>query len=72
MSEKEEKKKKDSSQSYMKYAGLGFEFLACVLLFMGLGYGLDTWVGTEKPWFLLVCLVIGCVAGIYLLVKRFS
>ncbi|MEL6254067.1 MAG: AtpZ/AtpI family protein [Bacteroidota bacterium] len=68
----ENKKEKDVTQSYMKYAGLGFEFLACVLLFMGLGYGLDKWLGTENPWFLLVCLVFGCVAGIYLLVKRLS
>lgn len=66
----EKKKKNDTPQSYMKYAGLGFEFLACVLLFMGLGYGLDKWMETEKPWFLLGFLVFGCIAGIYLLIKR--
>lgn len=54
---------------YIKYAGLGFEILACILLFAGLGYGLDQWTETEKPWFLLGLSLVGCGVAMYLMIR---
>lgn len=55
----------------MKYAGLGFEFLACILLFVGAGYGLDQWMETDQPWFMMVLSLVGCGIALYLLVSKF-
>ena len=65
-----ESDKKKPTNNYMKYTSLGFEFLACILLFVGIGYGLDSWVETERPWFMLVFSLLGCGAAIYLLVRK--
>ena len=64
-------KKKRPIPDYLRYTGLGFEFLACILLFVAIGYGLDNWMETEKPWFLLVFSLLGCAAAIYLVVRKF-
>ena len=63
-------KKKSPKKEYLIYAGLGFEILACILLFSGLGYVLDRWLENEQPWFLLFLSLIGCALAIYLLVKH--
>lgn len=60
----------DKSQSkFIKYAGLGFEILACMLLFVGGGYALDQWLQPEKPWFTLGCSLLGCVGVIILMIR---
>lgn len=63
--------KKRPIPDYLRYTGLGFEFLACILLFVGIGYFLDNKLQTEKPWFLLVFSLLGCIAAIYLIVRKF-
>lgn len=65
-------KSKDDLHGYVRYAGLGFEVLACILVFVGLGYGLDQWLETEKPWFTLVLSLLGCAAAMYLLIRAFT
>jgi len=65
-------KKSNPAKEYLKYSSLGLEVLASILIFVGLGYGLDKWLATEKPWFLLFCSLFGCFLAIYLLVRRFS
>jgi F0F1-type ATP synthase assembly protein I len=40
--------------------GRGMEFAILVLLFLGVGYGLDSWFGT-KPVFMIVLVVVGIV-----------
>jgi ATP synthase protein I len=42
---------------------LSAELLAGVLLGLGVGWGLDRWLGTA-PWLLLVFLLLGTAAGI--------
>ena len=64
-------KKKRPNNEYLKYTGLGFEFLACILLFVGAGYGLDQWLETEQPWFLMSLSLAGCGIALYLLVRKF-
>ena len=56
-------------KNYMRYAGLGFEILACIFVFAGLGYWLDNKYQTEKPWFLLTFALLGCGVAIYLMVR---
>ncbi|MEM7372871.1 MAG: AtpZ/AtpI family protein [Bacteroidota bacterium] len=63
--------KKRPLPDYLRYTGLGFEFLACILLFVGAGYALDNWLETEKPWFMLVFSLLGSAAAIYLVVRKF-
>ncbi|MFM2076704.1 MAG: hypothetical protein RJA49_594 [Actinomycetota bacterium] len=41
--------------------GRGMEFALVVLVFLGIGYGIDRWLGT-RPWF-MVGLVIFSVIG---------
>ncbi|RMG68398.1 MAG: AtpZ/AtpI family protein [Bacteroidetes bacterium] len=62
-------KKKPLLHDYVRYTGLGFEILACILIFAGAGYGLDHWLQTEKPWFLLALSLVGCAAAIYLMIR---
>ena len=40
----------------------GVELVAGVAVGAGVGYGLDMWLETS-PWFLIVCFVVGAVAG---------
>lgn len=63
-------KSRDARQQYLKYAGLGFEILACMLLFGGGGYALDQWLKPEKPWFTLALSLLGCVAVIFLMIRK--
>lgn len=71
MPEPEEKRPaKKAVNQYIRYAGLGFEILACILLFAGAGYGLDQWLATEKPWFLLALSLVGCGGAIYLMIRE--
>lgn len=62
--------KKNPIKDYIKYAGVGFEILACILLFSGAGYFLDNYFQPSKPWFLLSGSLIGCGLAIYFMIKR--
>jgi F0F1-type ATP synthase assembly protein I len=55
---------------YLRYTGLGFELLACILIGVGAGYWLDQHFLTEKPWFTLFLSLLGCVAAIFLMIRR--
>ena len=59
-----------TKNEYLRYAGLGFEILACILLFAGLGYKIDGWADTEKPWFLLVFTLLGVALAMYLMIRK--
>lgn len=65
-------KPRSPMEDYARYATLGFEMLAAVLLCAGAGYGLDRWTGTQKPWFLLAGALLGCSVAMYQLIRRFS
>ena len=70
--EKPSQNEKKKLNEYIRYAGLGFEILACILLFAAAGYGLDSWQETEKPWFLLLFSLLGCAMAIYLMIRAFN
>ncbi len=48
---------------------MGMELIAAVLLWAGIGWLVDGWVGTA-PWGLVVGAVIGNAAGMYLVFLR--
>lgn len=41
---------------------LGTELVVATMIGVGIGYGLDRWLGTQ-PWLLLLFLLLGSVAG---------
>lgn len=43
---------------------LGIDMVAAVVIGVGIGWGLDKWLGTG-PWLLLLFLILGMVAGIF-------
>lgn len=49
-------------------AGVGFEFVAAILIFGGIGYWLDGLAGTG-PWLMVVGFGLGFGVGLWLLVK---
>jgi ATP synthase protein I len=57
-----------SNQATGSAMGLGFrvasELMAGVLVGGGMGWALDRWLGTS-PWFLIVMLLLGMVAGFW-------
>jgi F0F1-type ATP synthase assembly protein I len=46
----------------------GYTLLAAILIFGGIGYALDAWLGTS-PWFLLSGLLLGIITGFFELAK---
>jgi ATP synthase protein I len=57
-----------STEGWYKMAGAGFEFIVAVLLFGGIGWALDRWLGTS-PWLLIAGAGLGFFAGLYILMK---
>lgn len=49
-------------------AGASYTLVGAILLLGGLGYGFDSWRGTE-PWGLVTGLALGIIVGFYELVK---
>ena len=50
-----------ASQQSGETLGRGMDFALVVLVFLGIGYGLDRWLGT-RPWF-MIGLVVFAVVG---------
>lgn len=53
---------------WYKMAGIGFEFVAAIALFGGIGYFLDGRLGTS-PWLLITGFGLGFAAGLSLMYK---
>ena len=49
----------------------GFALFSSVIVFCGLGWLLDRWLGT-KPWLLVIGLVLGAAAGFYQFIRLTS
>lgn len=54
--------------SWSRLAGIGFEFIAAVLMFGGLGWWLDSKWATS-PWLLIVGIGLGFAVGLWLMIK---
>jgi len=61
-----------NSNSALKYSGMAFQMLACILLGFWGGMKLDEFLGLKKvPVFTLVLGLLGVVLGIYISIKDF-
>ncbi|HEV7301344.1 MAG TPA: AtpZ/AtpI family protein [Tepidisphaeraceae bacterium] len=56
------------AQGWYALAGIGFEFVAAVLLFGGIGWWLDGHFDTS-PWLLIVGAGLGFTVGLWMMVK---
>jgi F0F1-type ATP synthase assembly protein I len=65
--QQQESKQETNRKSGLAYAA-AFTLFACVASFCGLGYLVDTWMGTT-PWFLVGGIVFGSAVGLYQFVK---
>ncbi len=63
--------KLQSSNAYLRYTGIGIQFVAIGLLPAGLGYWLDT-VFETLPWLLLTGLLLGFVAAMVFVILEVS
>ncbi len=55
--------------SWLRYSGIGFEFVAAVGVFALLGYWADrTW--DSEPWGLLIGAALGLIGGTYNLIRE--
>ena len=64
--------KKKQVPDYIRYAGLGFQVVAIMGGFCFLGYKLDIWVSTSKPWFLLGFAILGIIGVMILIIRETS
>ena len=66
----ETEKEETVRKSGIAYAA-AFTLFMSVAVMTGLGWMLDRWLGTA-PWFLVVGLVLGAIAGFYQFVRQTS
>jgi len=59
----------DSTQRYLRYTGIGLQFLVIMGLPLGLGFFADGWLGT-LPAFILTGAVLGIVAAMVFVVRE--
>jgi len=55
------------------FSSLGFSIVIATVIGLALGYLLDNYVFDTSPWFTMICLILGIIAGfrnIYLAMKR--
>ena len=61
---------KTNQPTWMRYSGLGFEFVAAIGVFAAIGhFGIDGYFPT-RPWGLVVCAMLGLVGGMYNLIRQ--
>jgi F0F1-type ATP synthase assembly protein I len=63
------KPKEPGMGDWYSLAGLGFEFIAAVLLGTGVGWAIDRWLETS-PWGIIVGVGLGFAVGLRGLIKR--
>ena len=54
-----------NANSYMRYSGLGFQIAGALALGVFIGYELDKWLKTSKPYFTMLCSVLFLFVGMY-------
>jgi len=57
--------------SGLEFAGLGFQFVAAILLFLYLGKWLDAKLGTA-PWLLILGVFVGAGGGFYSMYRNLT
>ncbi len=49
----------------MRYSGLGFQIAGALAVGAFIGYELDKWLKTSKPYFTMLCSVLFLFVGMY-------
>ena len=57
---------------YLKYAGLGFQMVAFILIFVGFGYKLDQWTHSESNNWLVGMALAGTVGSMIYMIAQFN
>ena len=57
-------------KNVMRYSGIGFQLAASIGLGVFIGYELDKWMHTSKPYFALLFGTLFLGAGLYLTIKQ--
>ena len=60
--------RESDAAGWYRMAGMGFEFVAAILLFGGIGWFLDRQFGTA-PWLLIVGFGLGFASGLWIMYK---
>jgi F0F1-type ATP synthase assembly protein I len=58
----------ESAQQAAPAATASYSLIGAIILFTGIGYGVDVWKGTA-PWGLVIGLMLGLVTGFYQLAR---
>lgn len=53
----------EAFRDLLPYTSLGWQLVATILIFFGIGYALDAWLGT-KPILTVILAVAGVIAGL--------
>lgn len=61
----------DRLKDLSQVGGIGFTLVAYVLVFTGIGYVLDRWLGTE-PWLMVVGVFVGSAIGFWSMVRTLT
>ncbi len=57
---------------WVKYSAVGMQFVGVIVACIGLGWAVDRWVGTAKPWFSLMGALLGIGGGMWRLIAEFG
>tara|TARA_Y100000590_G_C15331900_1_gene868025 strand:- start:501 stop:695 length:195 start_codon:yes stop_codon:yes gene_type:complete len=55
----------NSKNNWIKYSNYGFQIIATLLFFGGIGYYIDTVVPNKAPLFFVLSLLVGVFVGLY-------
>ena len=64
-------KGKDGVNNYLKYSGLGFQIAGTVAVGVFIGYELDKWLQTSKPYFTAIVSLVFVFLGLYIGLREF-
>ncbi len=70
MNEELEKGKKGIN-NYLRYSGLGFQIAGTVAIGVFIGYELDKWLETSKPYFTAIVSLLFVFLGLYIGLREF-
>ncbi|MCW5908211.1 MAG: AtpZ/AtpI family protein [Chitinophagales bacterium] len=65
------KREHPASNNAMRYSAIGFQIMGIFALGVFIGYKVDKWLKTDKPYFMLLFALVFAFAGLYLGLKDF-
>lgn len=72
MKETPKNKEENTTGSFVKYSGIGFQMLATIGLFAFIGYKIDDYQGNAKPIVTAILSLVGVLISLYQVVKQLN